>query len=373
MKIIPISGEIGWEVMAYEVRSLLSDAGGEEIEVHLSSPGGYIYEGLEIFNLIKNYAGKVTVRIVGMAASMASYIALAGDKVVAESNAIFMIHNARAYTGGDQNAHTKVAKILTGMSNLLAQEYIAKTGKDKKEIKSLMDAETYFMGGQEILNAGFADEVVDVGDELDAAAMEELQLDAMLRFESLDKKLQEQPEKFENITKAAAFLPRPQAQTKPGQPVNHNPIQEGNMSFHALMEQHPEAQAEIEKWLAEVIKGYVSREDHEQALEDARTAVETGKLTKEQVNFVGKVISSDAYGASIKTAGIKVLSGEKDFSNYEDLVALADEQNEKFKSLKTQQNQPGGTPADGTPEGEAKKAEAKNHAKEVANRYKGGE
>ena len=108
-----------------------------------------------------------------------------------------------------------------------------------------------------------------------------------------------------------------------------------------------------------------AKTDHETALTDARATVEAGKLTAEAVKQVGGIIGSAEYGASIKAAGIKVLTGEKDHSSFEDLVALADEQNEKIKALQIEGNQPPGTPGDPglTP---AQAAQAKTKASATA-------
>lgn len=341
MKIIPISGEIGWDVMPHNIRAALEEAAGEDVEFQVSSPGGYIYDGLEIFNLIRNYQGKTTARIIGMAASMASYIPLAADKVIAESNAIYMIHNARAYSYGDQNAHAKIAKILTGMSNLLAREYIKKTGKAQDEISQMMAEETYLYG-DEIMAAGFVDEMIDVGEP--EQARDDIVLDAMARFEILDKKLQEQPEKFENINKIAAIV----GDKPPVSPANRNPNQEDNMTFEEFCNKYPEEAKRITAWLEAAEKEKLSgiQAKHEEDLTLARAEVESGKLTKETVKAVGAIIASESYGQSVKNAGIKVLTGEKDYSSFEDLVALADENNEKIKSMITSANQPPKTPAE---------------------------
>jgi len=384
MKIIPISGEIGWDVWPDQVRQALAEAGGDDVMLEISSPGGYVYDGLEIFNLIKNYQGNTTAKIVGMAASMASYIPLAADKVVAESNAIYMIHNARAYTGGDQNAHTKVAKILTGMSNLLAQEYIGKTGKDKKEIRSWMDAETYFMGAEAILEAGFIDEIVENGEKLDSAALEDLQLDAMLKVDALDKKLQAEPEKFENINKIAALLPQSGGD---GRQRDTDPASSGTKTrgqkmtreeFLAFLETNPEAKAffeeieakygvDLEKLpLAELIeKCPKAKTEHEQALTDARAEVETGKLTKEQVGKIMTVVTSEAYKGrnSLVNAGTRALVGERDFGYFEDMLAMADENIEAAKSSGIQQNQPEKTSAEQVEADLLKKNKSKASAK----------
>ena len=158
MKVI-ISGVIGLDVSPKEIRAALDAAGGQAVEVQISSPGGIIFAGLEIYNLIKNYRGPKISRLMGIAASMASYIALAGDRVVAEANAIFMIHNAQGLAVGDHCVMRKMAGILEGFSNLLAQGYSAKSGKTVAEVGALMDEETYLFG-QEMLDAGFVDEIV---------------------------------------------------------------------------------------------------------------------------------------------------------------------------------------------------------------------
>lgn len=388
MKIIPISGEIGWDVWPQQIRDQLP-TDGSDVEFHISSPGGYVYDGLEIFNIIKNYAGKTTAKIIGMAASMASYIPLAADRVIAESNAIYMIHNASAYTGGDQNAHEKVAKILRGMSNLLGQEYVSQTGKTSKAIAKLMDAETYYFGN-EMLEAGFVDEIIEVKTEPDQEEKDDLILDVMAKVEILDKKLQEKPEKFENIDKIAALLPTgdgksPNLSTKPAKiPVNKTQTHEENMNLKEILAKYPDLAKEID----DLVKAGVDEKTkevkathetaltdmkttHETALAEARTEIENGKLSTEHVKKVGAVISSTEYGNSIKGAGIKVLTGEKDYSSFEDLVALSDEHTAQLKAAGIIKDQPEGTPPVDDPAGEEqKKAQISASAKAGAAKFK---
>lgn len=363
MKIIPISGEIGWDVYPQQIRQALEDANGEDVTLEISSPGGYVYDGLEIFNLIRGYKGHTTAKIIGMAASMASYIPLAADKVVAESNAIYMIHNARAYTGGDQNAHRKVADILDGMSRMLGAEYVQKTGKSAKDIAKWMDAETYFMGGQAILEAGFIDEVIKVGDELDQSALDDLGIKAMEKFESLDKKLRSEPEKFENIDKIAAIL-QPAANTeprKPDAPVITNPKQEDNMNLDEYLAQNPEAKAEFDKRL-EAAK-----------VKPAHEQVEKPKLTDEQTEKVAAILASDAYGASMKGIGTKVLTGKRSFEAFEDLLSVVDEVKAKAAVDEAVEEQPESTPAAEPEQNDEAKEQAKikADANELGKRIKG--
>jgi len=159
MQIIKIDGEIGWSITAREFKRELEELSGD-ITIEISSPGGSVYQGVEIFNAIKAYdKGSVTTVITSLAASMASYIALAGDNVKAYDNAVYMIHNASVFSWGDARALRKSALIVESLSKLLAKAYINKTGKSSDEIQKMMDDETYLFG-DEILEMGFVDEII---------------------------------------------------------------------------------------------------------------------------------------------------------------------------------------------------------------------
>jgi ATP-dependent protease ClpP protease subunit len=165
-RIIVLSGPVGFAITAKEVREELAKAKGKPVRFEINSPGGLAFVGIEIFNLIRDYEGETEVRIVGLAASAASYFALAADRVSAFDNATYMIHNAMGLTIGNHNDMRKVASTLEGISNILAKAYAAKTGKSIEEVKSLMDDETFFFG-DEILNAGFVDEIIETADDVE--------------------------------------------------------------------------------------------------------------------------------------------------------------------------------------------------------------
>lgn len=173
MKIIKIDGEIGWDTTSNGVKYELSQTTGD-IRVEISSPGGSVFQGIEIFNALKNYkGGKVEVVITSLAASIASYIALAGDTIKAHDNAVYMIHNARALSVGDHHAMRKRAAVIEGISNIIAKKYIEITGKSEKEIKKMMDDETFFYGA-EMQEAGFVQSIVETEDEKDGASAKAL-------------------------------------------------------------------------------------------------------------------------------------------------------------------------------------------------------
>jgi ATP-dependent protease ClpP protease subunit len=203
MEEITLTGEIGWEIDSYRVRRILAEANGEDIVVNFSSPGGYVFEGFEIFNLFKNYGGNVDFHLIGEAASMGSYIPLSGRKITAEANVVYMIHNASGCVCGDHNRFIKVAGIIQGLSKIIAQEYMKKTGKTEKEITSMMDEETYFFGA-ETVEAGFIDQIVGEEDKDPDAKNIHIAV-AKESFFSCMKKVQE--EKTDDYEKLAAMIP----------------------------------------------------------------------------------------------------------------------------------------------------------------------
>ena len=169
MRIIKLDGEIGWDITARDFKTEL-DSGSGDVTIEISSPGGSVYQGVEIFNAIKAYdKGEVTTVITSIAASMASYIALAGDNIKAYDNAVYMIHNASVFSWGDARALRKSANIVESLSNLLAKAYILKTGKTAEEIAKMMDDETYLFGS-EILEMGFVDEIISSEKEIDSSS-----------------------------------------------------------------------------------------------------------------------------------------------------------------------------------------------------------
>jgi ATP-dependent protease ClpP protease subunit len=159
VKTIPISGVIGYDVMPAEIRAALAAANGSEVRIEISSPGGFVTDGLEIFNLIKNHAGRKTVHLMGLAASMASYIALAGDRLTAEANAVYMIHEVRGGALGTSDDLRQAAAVFEGFNGLMAVAYAAKSGKSISDVRALMKDETFYFGS-EAKDAGFIDEVV---------------------------------------------------------------------------------------------------------------------------------------------------------------------------------------------------------------------
>ncbi len=142
-----------------DVERALIEANGADVEVIINSGGGYVDAGVEIYSLLKDYQGKVTVKIVGMAASIASVIAMAGDIIKISPPAQIMIHNASTVASGDYRAMDKASEVLRKTNESIISAYVLKTGMCEKDLRKLMDSETY-MTSQEALKYGFVDEIM---------------------------------------------------------------------------------------------------------------------------------------------------------------------------------------------------------------------
>lgn len=128
----------------------------EPVEVIINSGGGDVFTGSEIYSLLKNHKGQVIVKIVGVGASIASVIAMAGDTVEMSPTGLFMIHNAMAWTYGNTKEHRKQIEALEVINNSIALAYQNKTGLPMDTIRELMEEETWFSCDR-ALEYGFVD------------------------------------------------------------------------------------------------------------------------------------------------------------------------------------------------------------------------
>lgn len=129
---------------------------GEPIEVVINSGGGDVFTGSEIYSLLKDHEGEITVKIVGVCASIASVIAMAGDVVEMSPTGLFMIHNAMAWTFGNIQEHKKQIKTLEMVNNSIALAYQNKTGLPIETIRDLMENETW-LSCDRAVEYGFVD------------------------------------------------------------------------------------------------------------------------------------------------------------------------------------------------------------------------
>ncbi|WP_418162853.1 head maturation protease, ClpP-related [Pantoea vagans] len=169
-------------VTASRIAAALRAIGGADVIVNINSPGGDMFEGLAIYNLLREYEGKVTVKVLGLAASAASIIAMAGDEVQIGRGAFLMIHNCWVYAMGNRHDLAQVAADMEPFDKAMNDIYGSRTGLSSESIEAMMNAETY-IGGSDAVEKGFADRLLsadEIADDDDSPAAALRKLDAML-------------------------------------------------------------------------------------------------------------------------------------------------------------------------------------------------
>lgn len=173
MKTIAIKGDIvdnnygrfydwiGWDYTSPEkIENELKLANGDDVVFLINSPGGSVFDGYDIFNAIKDYKGKTTAKIVGLAASAASFIAMAADNVQACALSQMMIHRASNANRGNAPSHHANGSFLEGIDSTIVKAYTMRNGKTDEEMIELMDKTTWLTPEQALEN-GIVDEIVN--------------------------------------------------------------------------------------------------------------------------------------------------------------------------------------------------------------------
>jgi ATP-dependent protease ClpP protease subunit len=164
--VITILDVIGYDwwtgegVTAKRISAALRQIGDKPVTVLINSPGGDFFEGVTIYNLLRAHPSKVTVRILGIAASAASVIAMAGDEIQIAKLGFVMIHNTQWVAAGDRHVMYETGEIMKVFDATCAEMYSDRTGLEISEVEKMLDAETW-LGGQGAVDKGFADEVAD--------------------------------------------------------------------------------------------------------------------------------------------------------------------------------------------------------------------
>jgi ATP-dependent Clp protease protease subunit len=161
ISILDVIGEDWWSgngVTAKRISAALRSVGTKDITVRINSPGGDMFEGIAIYNLLRGHQAKVTVEIIGWAASAASIIAMAGDEIRMGLGSFMMVHNAWGVVVGNRHDMRDAADLFDSFDSALVDIYEARTGTKRAAIEKLLDAET-FMSASEAVDQGFADAV----------------------------------------------------------------------------------------------------------------------------------------------------------------------------------------------------------------------
>lgn len=156
----PISDETWWgdEITPAMFRDELAKVSGN-LTVWLNSPGGDCFSASQIYTMLKNHKGRVTVKIDGIAASAASVVAMAGDETLITPTGMLMIHNPMTFASGNKSDMEKAIAVLEEVKESIINAYLLKTGMSRNKISKLMDDETW-MNAEKALQLGFVDGIL---------------------------------------------------------------------------------------------------------------------------------------------------------------------------------------------------------------------
>lgn len=179
----------GEGVTAKRVAAALRAMGPGPVTVNINSPGGDMFEGLAIYNILREHDGEVTVKVLGLAASAASVIAMAGDTVQIARAGFLMIHNCWVMAVGNRHDLREIADTMEPFDAAMADIYAARAGMTTDDVQKLMDGETW-INGSAAVEQGFADDLlpsdqVKQGEQKNASAVR--RLEAALRASGMPK------------------------------------------------------------------------------------------------------------------------------------------------------------------------------------------
>lgn len=163
----PISDETWWgdEITPQTFRDELSKVKGD-LTVWLNSPGGDCFSASQIYTMLRNHNGKITVKIDGIAASAASVVAMAGDEVLISPTGMIMIHNPMTWACGNKADMEKAIAVLDEVKESIINAYVRKSNLSREEISNLMDEETW-MNAEKALQLGFVDNILFTENKLE--------------------------------------------------------------------------------------------------------------------------------------------------------------------------------------------------------------
>lgn len=257
---LKIKGVIGWDVTGAEFSEKVSRCDGD-INLEIDSPGGSLSDGVAIANALEDYSkGKINIRVTGQASSMAAYIMLFGDSLKFKPNATVVLHNPWNLCVGDYKAMKKNANVLERFSALYANKFVEKGLFSEKEIRDIMDEETFFIGETDLKRLGDIDKTdakADAGEpdrEMQIALAQENIKQCQARLKQAE---------FNDLERVAALIPENKTKIQAGSGLSdktgatfvrqsvENEVQqekgEKTMDLQELKSQNPDVYAQAVK------------------------------------------------------------------------------------------------------------------------------
>ena len=288
---ISIYDEIGFGgVTAKDFLAEVKRYKGQHIHLRINSVGGSVIEGAAIYNALRRHKGGLTVHVDGLAASMASVIAMAGEEVYIADNAMLMVHNPWSMTMGDADDLRKEADVLDKLKATLVNAYVRKTGMETEDIAQMMDEETWLNATQSVA-MGFADEIED-GIE---AAASVTPASARARFDTFTNSMARKPAQIKAEEAAPAEVVAPVAAPV----IDVPPVDTSEEVMTA------ELQAKVDELQAKLAEAEAEQAASAQTGEDVAKEIETLKAEVDRLSAesAGKDEEIAALRAASKSAG----------------------------------------------------------------------
>ncbi|WP_144561595.1 head maturation protease, ClpP-related [Bacillus mycoides] len=192
---ITIYGDIGdswWgeSTSAKDIENALNSVDSDTITIRLNSGGGDVFDGIAIYNQLKNHSAKVIVHVDGLAASAASLIAMAADELIMNTGSMLMIHEASTFAWGTKTEIQKTLNALEGIDKSIADIYMTRFEGERSEIETMIKNETWFTAN-EAVEIGLADQVNESSEDDEELDAEEFKNAILQRFRN--KKKQSEP------------------------------------------------------------------------------------------------------------------------------------------------------------------------------------
>ena len=269
---VSIYDEIGFGgVTAKDFVADIRKLKGQHLHLRINSVGGSVIEGAAIYNALRRHKGGLTVHVDGLAASMASVIAMSGDEVLMAGNSMLMIHNPWSMAMGDADDLRKEADVLDKLKATLVNAYVRKTGRERGEIESMMDEETWLDATQAVA-MNFAD---GIEDDIEAAASITPEA-ARARFDKFSNSM---ARKSANLPKAEEAAPVEVI----AEPVVEQPVTDGAVDISSEDNMNAELQAKVDALQAELNAKVEAEAVVAQASEDIAKELETLKAEVERL------------------------------------------------------------------------------------------
>jgi len=258
---VMIYDEIGmWGVDAKsfidEIKNIPNDT---SVLLRINSPGGSVIDGLAIYDAINRMPQKVTSRIEGIAASMASVIALAADEVVMSENSLYMIHNVGGGVMGGSDDLRKAAELMDKMGDRLVSIYVSKTGQSEEQIRSWMDEETWF-NSTEAKEAGFinlVEEPIKMAAKFDIKKYDYKNKSIVENLFNNQKKEKNMEKEFENLKSFISEMFNKTAEAKEVKILDNKEVSEKMSAIEESIEESSKAVIELNGSIVEK-DGYIA-------------------------------------------------------------------------------------------------------------------